>query len=186
MKKFIFIYGFLSVLLFGISAQENKSNVFNPDSIKISEIEPFNYIVIEMTGSYSQQNAAFTALWEESTKQFLNCDEGYFSIYHNSPVNTPENQLKWDVGTKLNSDDDIVEPLKKRKWECKSVAKAIYKGDFGNGLSDAYAKSIAWISQKGYKIYGPGIQRYLDRPQVDANGELFGTVELQFPIAKSK
>jgi effector-binding domain-containing protein len=182
MKKAVIIIVLVLGSFMQISAQEN----FNPDSIKIIEIEPFNYILYEMTGSYTQMNAAFTSLWEESTKQFLDYDEAFFAMYYNSPSNTPEKELKWAVGTKLKSNDDVLIPLLKKKWESKTVAKAIYKGNFGKGLSDAYAKSITWITQKGYTINGQNMQRNIGKVQPDANGELCGTVEITFPIVKSK
>jgi predicted transcriptional regulator YdeE len=186
MKKIVTIL-LLTVLGINIIAQETDSTVvYCKDSIKVQDIESFKYIAYEKQGSYSQTNAAFTALWEESVKQFLDYDRSFFLVYYNSPENTPEDSLIWEVGAKLKDDDEIVEPLKKKEWGYKKVAKIKYEGPFDDKLKNAYADAAGWVNENGYQIAGPFMQKHLNRPRPNKDGVITGKVEIWMPIVASK
>ena len=146
----------LLLTLFGanIIGQDTETKpCFYQDSIKVQDIETFTYVAHERNGSYNQINAAYTALWEESVKQFLAYDEeGFFSIYHNSPTNTKEEDLKWEVGSKLLEDegDDILEPLKKKNWIYKKVVRVEFDGPLEGEISKAYEGAMKFISENGH------------------------------------
>jgi len=177
--------------LFSINlmAQETETKpYFYQDSIKVQDIEAFTYIAHERKGSYSQMNAAYTTLWEESVKQFLAYDEhGFFSVYHNSPSNTKEEDLKWEVGSKLIEDegDEILNPLKKKKWDFKKVVTIKYDGPIGEEMGQAYEGIMKYISENGYQVVGPSLERHLKRPQMK-DGVLIGSVKIWMPIEALK
>jgi AraC family transcriptional regulator len=174
------------VFCISLNAQDKKDKpAFCKDSIKLVEMEPFTYIAYEQTGSHNKMNPAFTKLWEECTKQFLAYDNAFFSVLYNSPAEVPEDSLRWDVATKLNEDDEIVEPLKKKEWNYKKVVKAQYEGPFDN-MGVLYTGTIEWINENGYQIIGPNVQRFLRSPRPNKDGVLVGKIEIWYPVTEMK
>lgn len=192
MKRTILTAIVLSIFSVTIIAQDNKEEAkpyFYEDSIKVDVIEPFSYVAYENKGSYTQIGPAYTALWEESVKQFVAYDHGgFFTIYHNSPQNTDEADLKWDVCIKLSKEDDdgeeFLEPLRREKWQVKDVAKLVFEGPFSE-MGTAYAKLFEWIGKKGYQVAGSPAEKNLNRPSPNKDGVMVGKVEIWMPVAKN-
>lgn len=192
MKRTILTAVLLSVCIMAMIAQENIEETkpyFYEDSIKVDEIEPFSYVAYANTGSYANIGPAYTALWEESVKQFVASEHGgYFTIYHNSPQNTAEADLKWDVCIKLSKEEDdgeeFLAPLRREKWAAKEVAKLLFEGPLTE-MGNAYAKLFEWVGKKGYQIAGSPAEKNLNRPSANKDGVMVGKVEIWMPVMKN-
>ena len=99
------------------------------ESICVIEIEPFSYCAVEMTGSYDQHGAAFGTLYQAAGTQSLDMTQIPFGVYYNNPNDTPEEELKWDIGFQVAEDTQLKEPLVLKKWEYTLLAKIGYEGN---------------------------------------------------------
>ncbi len=183
MKKIIIICFLIAFTVNNIWAQDKDNKAeFKLDSIQLKEVESFDFAAYEKEGSYSQVSDAYTSLWEESTKQFLNYGH-FFTIYYNSPRDTPEDKLKWDVGAVLIEDDEITEPLKKKNWPHKNVISALYNGPITK-MSKAYKTIFKWIGKNSYTPNGPILEKVLSRPTPDKDGVMMIKLEMWIPVQK--
>ena len=82
--KQVLVLCILSILGINISAQDaDTMSLFNEDSVKVQEIEPFNYVVLEGQGSYNQIGSFYSKLWEEMIKQSIDPDLSREKHYRN-------------------------------------------------------------------------------------------------------
>lgn len=161
---------------------ENKGSV-----IKLVEAEPFHYCAVEMTGSYQQHPTAFMTLYSEAAKQGLSMDEAPFGIYWNSPQDTSEEALKWEIGIPVPEDKEILEPLKKNKWEHTLLVTKGFEGAFeSEEMYAAYSEIFEWIEENGYEPSGPMLEKFLNTPSSNEAGETIGKVEIIIPVQKTK
>lgn len=155
--------------------------------VKIQEIEPFSYCAVEMTGSYAKHDQAFQTLYEKAGEQGMGFEHTAFGVYYNSPEDTPEEELKWDVGFEVAHDADIKEPLVVKKWLFKMHAVMAYEGPYeGEKMNAAYQKLFAWLAENKYAIEGPMMEKYLSMPEQDAEGVWGGKVEFWVPVHKTE
>lgn len=161
---------------------ENKES-----GIKFVVAEPFYYCAVEMTGSYEQHPTAFMTLYSEAAKQGLAMAEAPFGIYWNSPQDTSEETLKWEIGMPVPEDKEILEPLKKIKWEYTSLVTKGFEGAFeSEEMYAAYAEIFEWIEENGFEPAGPMLEKFLDTPSSNEAGETIGKVEIIIPVQKTK
>jgi DNA gyrase inhibitor GyrI len=194
MKKSI---GIALVVLLGFAgfaiAQEKKESVAAPeqkavvqaDTVRLQKVEPFKYFALEMTGSYTQHSTAFQTFYQEAGKQGLPMNSAPFGVYWNSPQNTPEVELKWEIGLVLPDTNKVAEPLKLKKWEFPLTASISYTGGFGSEvMQNAYQTLFAWLGKNGYHPAGPIVEKYLTMPKQNEKGEWIGTIEIVMPVEK--
>jgi AraC family transcriptional regulator len=145
----------------------------------------FAYVALEMTGSYDQHEAAFTKLYEEAMNQGINGGMP-FGVYWNSPTDTPDEQLKWDVGFASTPGVAPKAPLALKKWDYTTMASLRYRGVFGGAeMSQAYGRVYQWIAENGYQPSGPMMEVFLNVPSPDENDVLYGAVEIVVPVRKA-
>lgn len=157
------------------------------EEIKLVETEPFSYCAVEMTGSYEQHPNAFMALYSGAAQQGLPMDQMPFGIYWNSPEETPEEELKWEIGFMVPGDAEIAAPLAKKKWEYTHHVTARFTGVYDSPeLQEFYGKIMAYAAKNGFEPAGPMMEKFLDSPEPDESGEFSGTVEIFFPVVKKK
>jgi AraC family transcriptional regulator len=144
----------------------------------------FTYVALEMTGSYDQHMAAFEKLFGGAAQQGI-FGGTPFGVYWNSPADTPEDKLSWDVGFAAPAGQTPKEPLKLKKWTFTTLAVLDYSGAFeGEAMTKAYNKLFTWIGAHGYKPAGPTMEQYLNIPSADENGVLIGSIEIIAPVEK--
>ncbi len=181
MKKLIVICFLVAFTINNIWAQDNGAKAdFKLDSIQLKDVKPFDFAAYENTGSYNKISAAYTSLWEESTKQFLHYGH-FFSVYYNSPRDTPQDKLKWDVGAELLEKSEVEEPLKMKNWTHKKVVSALYDGPLGD-MSKVYGKVFKWIGKNGHKPAGPILEKALSRPTKNKDGVMMIKLEIWVPV----
>jgi AraC family transcriptional regulator len=157
------------------------------DSIQLKEIKPFVYCALEKTGSYNQHGEAFVKLYEEATKQSLDFDETPFGIYWNNPQDTPTEQLKWELGLILLTEQELKTPLTLKKWEMTNLITQNYEGPFDSPeMGKLYGGLFQWMGKNGYAPAGPMMEKFLGQPTQNDAGQWCGKVEIIWPIQKIK
>ena len=157
-----------------------------PESaVKVTMVEPFSYAALEMTGSYDQHGEAFNTLYGMAGKLMLDMSQSSFGVYYNTPQNTPEAELKWELGLPVSEDQKLEEPLTLKKWEFKLLASKMYKGSFSSeAMGACYAGLYQWITENQYAPAGPMMEKYLGQPAMDEKGEWCGEIEIIMPVQK--
>ena len=105
-----------------------KAGKMPKNEIQIVETEPFAYAAVEMTGSYEQHAQAFMTLYSAAGEQGLPMTAAPFGIYHNSPEDTPEEELKWEIGMPVEGVKELAAPVVLKKWEHTMVAQRDFEG----------------------------------------------------------
>jgi len=158
-----------------------------PQAIKVVDVEPYYYCALEMTGSYDQHGTGFNTLYEQAGIQNLPQNQPPFGIYFNDPGQTPEEELKWELGLVLPDSSQVAEPLKLKKWEFNRVVTRMYDGVFGaEEMGQVFVEMYAWIGQNKYTTAGPLLERYLSQMEQNAKGEWMGKVEIWIPVQKAE
>jgi AraC family transcriptional regulator len=166
------------------AALETEEVAMEP-AVKITIVKPFYYAALEMTGSYDQHAEAFNTLYGMAGKLMLDMSQPSFGIYYNNPQNTPEAELKWELGLPVSEDQKLEEPLKLKKWEFKLLATKNYKGSFSSEAMEAsYAAFFQWIAENKYAPAGPMMEKYLGQPTMNEKGEWCGEIEMLLPVQK--
>ena len=168
-------------------APEKAEKVAGAEEIKLIETKPFHYCAVEMTGSYEQHPNAFMALYGGAGQQGLPMDQIPFGVYWNSPEETPEEELKWEIGFAVPDDAEIAAPLVKKQWEYTHHVTARFTGTYDSPeLQALYVRIFEWAQKNGYEPAGPCMEKFLDSPVPDESGEFSGTVEVFFPVVKKE
>jgi effector-binding domain-containing protein len=155
--------------------------------VEAVEIEPFTYCAVEMAGSYTQHSDAFMKLYSEAAKQGLPMAGVPFGIYYNSPEETPEEELKWEIGMPVPADKELQAPLVMKKWEYTLVAQRDFEGAYDSEeLKAAYTEVYGWIYKNGYEPAGPMMEKFLTSPAQNEEGEFVGKVQIVFPVKKKE
>ncbi|MBN2411379.1 GyrI-like domain-containing protein [candidate division KSB1 bacterium] len=169
----------------GVTTAQNV--VMSGDVIKVIDVEPFTYCAVEMTGSYDQHDTAFNTLYEQAGIQSLPQTEIPFGIYKSDPAQTPEEELKWELGFALPDSSQVTEPLKMKKWEFTQIVSRMYDGVFSEEeMGQVYGEIYEWIGQNNYTPAGPLMEKYMSQPEQNADGEWTGTVEIWVPVQKAQ
>jgi len=155
------------------------------EKVAVKEIEPFLYCAVEMTGSYDQHQDAFMTLYEQAGMQGLGSDFSPFGIYFSDPSSTPVEELKWEIGFVLADSAEVKEPLKLKKWSYNHMAGILYEGSFSAPeFQAAHGELYQWVVENGYTIAGPTLEKYVDMPSQNADGEWVGKVQISIPVTK--
>ncbi len=176
MKNLLFVLALCPVLLFSQDTDK---------AVQVQEIEPYVYCAVEMTGSYDQHETAFQTLYEQAAMQGLDTNAGAFGIYFSDPSQTPEADLKWEIGFKTDA-EKVNKPLVLKKWQYTTIAVTEYEGSFSSeefGL--AHQKLFQWITENGYSPAGPTMETYLDMPTQNSDGEWVGKIRISLPVQKN-
>ena len=169
-----------------ILAQESTTEKASVDStIELKSIEPFFYCALEMTGSYEQHSSAFQTLYEAAGTQNVSLYEAPFSLFWNDPDQTPETELKWELGMEISEKKELQAPLTLKTWEFALVVSKIYEGPFeGEELQQSYQAIFEWLGKTEYTAVGPFAQKYLNMATQNAEGQWVGQLEILIPVQK--
>ena len=169
------------------TAPEKTAEVPKEAPIQIKEIEAFTYCALEMKGSYGQHGIAFNNLYAVAGSQRLPLDRAPFGVYFSDPANTPEEELKWEVGFEIAEGTELKRPLVAKKWDHTTVVSKIYTGAFTEeAMGAVYGELMGWVGENGYFVCGPSLERFLSEPELDAQGGMSGTIEILIPVLKVK
>jgi AraC family transcriptional regulator len=102
-------------------------------------------------------------------------------VYYNSPADTKPADLEWEVGFPVAEGTTAQPPLAVKNWKFMSVAVAVHKGAYAK-TGDTIQRLLNWISEKGYVVAGPTLERYLNNPMQVKPEELL--TEILIPVTK--
>ncbi len=185
------VFTAVMILALPLSAQEGNDKKATEGTgktdIELVEIEPFFYCSVEMTGSYTQHPEAFMKLYAEAGKQGLPMTGAPFGIYWNTPDDTAEEDLKWEIGMAVPEDKEIAAPIVKKEWEHTTVVQRDFDGAIDSDeLRAVYYAMYEWIGANGYEMAGPMLERFLSTPSPNEKGEMIGKVQIVFPVQKKE
>lgn len=181
-KKILWLL--LAVAVSSLAAQEFTGPV--EGEIVLEKSEPYMYVAVEMKGSYDQHEQAFATLYEQGSVQGLSFDDYPMGLYYSNPMDTPEDSLIWEIGTKVSGVDSVQLPLVLKKFPYTLTVAMAYTGGFSEEMASSYAKIYEWIGQNGYQQIGPLQEIYLSIPQANAEGEWVGEVKIVIPVSKTE
>lgn len=190
------VFAALAILVLPLSAQDGASARKAADQeagkavkteFAVTETEPFSYAAVEMTGSYDNHGDAFMKLYSAAGAQGLPMTAAPFGIYWNSPDDTAEEDLKWEIGFPVAADQKIEAPIVLKKWGWTTVIQKDFEGVVdGDEITAVYYAMYEWIGANGYEMAGPMLQRFLGMPSPNEKGETVGKVQIVFPVQKKK
>ena len=148
-------------------------------SVSIKEIEPFVYCSVTHKGPYSLMAEAMNQLIMQMQQQNISPAGPPFSIYHNSPEDTPPAQLEWELGFPIPAQLTPQPPLKRGRWEYTKAAAAVHTGPYEES-GDTILEIFEWIENNGYMPAGPILARYLNMPGATPDSQL--KTEIWIPV----
>ena len=168
-------------------ATEKKAEKPMKTEIELTKIAPFSYAAVEMTGSYTQHPDAFMKLYGAAAQQGIPMTEAPFGIYWNTPDDTAEEDLKWEIGIPVPEGKEVAAPIVLKKWEHTTVVQRDFEGAIDSDeLRAVYYAMFEWIGANGYEMAGPMLERFLSTPSPNEKGETIGKVQIVFPVQKKK
>ena len=87
-----------------------------PESITISNVTPFSYVCLPYIGSYDSHEVVIGSLMEIASAQGFELVGPMLGIYYNSPMDTPEDSLVWEIGFEVPDSLEVSDPLVVKKW----------------------------------------------------------------------
>ena len=173
-----------AVVVCNLAAQEFTGPV--EGEIVLQKSEPYTYVAVEMKGSYDQHEQAFATLYEQGSSQGLSLEDYPMGLYYNNPMDTPEDSLIWEIGTRVSGVDSVQLPLVLKTFPYTLTVSMAYTGSFGEEMASSYTKMYEWIGQNGYQQIGPLQEIYLSIPQANEDGEWVGQVKIVIPVSKTE
>lgn len=168
-------------------AVDKKAEEAVKPEIVLVNIEPFSYAAVEMTGSYAQHADAFMKLYSAVGQQGLPMSEAPFGIYWNSPEDTPEEELKWEIGMPLPAGKEVPAPIVMKKWEYTTVVQKDFEGAIDSeDMRGVYYAMFEWMEKNGYELAGPMLERFVNTPYPNEKGEMIGKVQIILPVQKKQ
>lgn len=175
MKKKCIMVIFLSLVTVFFLFSEEAS------SFQIKEKPAFNYVFMSFTGSYKAMSQKVMEFMGEFFKQGLKPGGPMISVYHNSPEEVKEGELKWDIGFLVTAETAVKEPLKKGIYEKKTVLEYMHKGPYEK-LIEVYKKLNTHIKEKKLTFILPTYEFYLNSPMEVTPEDLLTRIEI--PVKK--
>ncbi len=196
MKKLasLFIILFLVVFSFNCGGGEKSKQAEKPTPKKdttaqtftITEMEPFSYCALEVTGPFTLFEEKVNILMAEMNKQGITPSGHMISIYYNNPETTPPESLKWEIGFKVPDTVKISEPLVIKKWAFKKSFCREFK-DAGTKIKNFYNETYKLIDSNKLVPAGPPMEEILAKPVKDpVNNTLIMNFKLYIPVTEKK
>ncbi len=157
------------LLLWGCPKKETVAEVVEPgpepvETFPIEEVDPFNYVCVEMEGGYDKHGVVISQLVQAIKDQEIELKGPMFGVYYNSPKDVPPDLLKWEVGFPaiVDMENPPAAPLVAKTWEHPWVVATVYTGPY-QGTEETYEKIHKFIdSREDYEVAGPAMERFLD------------------------
>jgi len=175
MKKKCIMVALLSVVMMVFLFSEEAL------SIQVKEKPAFTYVFKSFTGSYKTMPQKIMEFMGEFFKQGLKPEGAMISVYHNSPEEVKDIELKWDIGFPVSGETVVKNPLKMGNYKKKTVLVYIHKGKY-DLFPEVYKKLSNYIIEKKLTVVLPTYEFYLNSPMEVKPEELLTRIEI--PIKK--
>jgi len=149
----------------------------------ISDVAAFSYVCLPYIGSYDSHEVVIGSLMETASAQGFELVGIMLGVYYNSPMDTPEDSLVWEIGFEVPDSMEVAEPLVVKKWLFTKVAKAMHTGSYET-VAETYPKVFEFIGKKNLMPAGPTMERFLSDPKLVAPEEL--QTEIWVPVSEGK
>ncbi len=163
--------------------QEAELTVETPEPIEVPsiiDVSPFSYVCLPYTGSYQNHDSVIARFMRAAIEQGFEMSVPMLGVYYNSPSNTPEDGLVWEIGFEVPDSLEVAAPLVVKKWTFKKVAKAIHTGAF-EAVDQTYSKIFKFIDEQDMMPAGPTMERFQSDPQQVPSEKL--KTEIWVPIS---
>ncbi len=132
------------------------------EKFPVIDVDSFDYVCIEMVGSYDKHGEAIAKLQQAIKEQGIEPTGPMFGIYYNSPDDASQDMLEWEIGYPASLDAEPSAPLVAKRWDYTEVVSTVYKGPY-QSTSKTYSKMFAFIGTlDDREPAGPTLERFLD------------------------
>jgi effector-binding domain-containing protein len=149
--------------------------------IEVKNIDETKVAYVSVTGSYEQLPELFGEVVGYVIEENLQVTEPPYGIYFNSPMEVPQEELKYEVGIAFTGDADGEDRVKIKNVPAHQAVSTVYKGPYGQA-AEIYQALIEYAMKNGYKINGAVKEIYLNNPMEVDESELL--TEVRFPVKK--
>jgi effector-binding domain-containing protein len=174
-------------LVFGCQKkQEPEQEVIataDQEAVTISEVAAFSYVCLPFVGSYENHEAVIGDFMRLVDEQEVEFSGPMIGIYYNSPMDTPEDSLIWEIGFEVPQETEVSDPLIVKKWEFTKAAKAMHIGPYET-VDQTYPKIFEFIGKQSMMPTGPIMERFLSDPEQVAPEEL--KTEIWVPVSSGQ
>ena len=154
--------------------------------VKLERTKATKFAYVEHVGAYGSipVGSIIPRLYEYSKRHGLR--PGFFpmGVFHDSPVHTPPEKCRSEIGIAVSGKAEPEGDIKVRKLPASRVAAISHKGP-SSDYQKTYHALGEWISSHGYEWAGPAIEVYTKRPVQDG-GETILFARIKAPVKKRK
>jgi len=151
---------------------------------KIKDIEPMTVAYINLVGHYSQIPVTFEKLYRWINQKNYKPVGPAIAVFHNIPGQVPDDQLHWELRSRLSGDVAEIEPdadgLGVKRLSASTAATAVHRGPYEN-VEPVYTALNTWIETNDYEISGPPEELYWNDPTQIPTEPM---TEIRFPVRK--
>jgi AraC family transcriptional regulator len=186
LTQLVWIVVMLVLILNCQKKQEAEQEVITKEkqeTVSIIDVSAFSYVCFPYIGSYKDHEKVIDEFMQAATAQGFEMTAPMLGIYYNSPMDTPENSLVWEIGFVVPESLVVSQPLVVKKWTFTKVAKAIHTGPYET-VDQTYPKIFELIGKKNMISAGPTMERFLSDPQQVPSEQL--KTEIWVPVSSGK
>ncbi len=150
--------------------------------IKEKNIPEMQVAFIHYKGSYEKILELLATVVGWLMARNLQIQMPIYGTYYNSPMETPQEELEYEIGVAFLGEVEEEGEVKIKKVPDHQVLSTIYKGPYGEANS-VYGVILEYAANNGYEISGPVTESYINSPDDVSDGEDLIT-EVIFPVIK--
>ena len=143
--------------------------------VALKEVEPFVYVGLRHTGSFSDIEDVITDLITTISSLNIQPQGSMIGVFHTVPgPNDPEDmELEWEIGFPIaeqsytQAREEIKTKLERKVWQHTLVAWTMYAGPYEE-IGEAITDIFQWMEEKGYDAEGPVLATFLETGTPDA------------------
>lgn len=175
---FFLIFSSLSLLI------TNKGKTSETEPVTIKEVAPFTYCCLHQKGPFTDIQSVIARMWQAMQSQAIFPMGPMIGIYYNAPDTVKPDELEWEVGFPISSQNRVLAPLEKKQWSYTPVASALHRGPYQE-TGSTFNKIFKWLKEHNYAPAGPVMERYLDQDPAQVKPAELRT-EIWIPCKKMK
>lgn len=174
------IFGMLLIFLF-VSHSPAWVADFRDLQVSVKNLKPFKYICYQFVGPYSEFPRVREAFRWEFRNSRISPTGNEIAIFWNSPLKERPENLRWDIGYPVSSDQKDAGNMIVKEFNYSRGASTIHRGSYLYTYQTIRAL-YQWIAINGYApIGGPCVEVYYDEyPENVPDAEK--TTEILIPI----
>ena len=145
-------------------AEQEVAATEEQEVVSIADVPSFNYVCLPFVGSYENHEKVIGDFIQAAGTQKIAFSGPMLGIYYNSPMDTPDDSLIWEIGFEVTEGTEVSEPLVLKTWNFTKVAKTMHIGHFEK-VAETYPKVFEFIGKMNMMPAGPTMERFLSDPE---------------------